>query len=576
MAWKKLELGIPEIDTSSLTGIIDSMRALLETLVGILESVLKVVAVAADPFAAALKALIDTLKAMVERYLEDLGGYCLFVPLRKRIQTNFLGLGDITPSWAGELGVFGQPTSPVSPLDPNLNQFLVDANRYNGGNVGFFKTVMESMYDEGDTNRPQFHDEDDYVGGFVIVMGTEFDPLGFLDDIWKISGLFDSPDLTPKVPRPTGLQVRTLQGISDGEFSTLLTWDLPDSPVWTLPDLGGTVLIPDRYAILRGRNTTGALGAKSVVDLMGKRDLGEGDTFSNGDMEVIKEDSYDITVGSYIDKGITSKPDDTYYYAVAWKLKALGESEANTDGAGRMLDYWYLSNIVRVTPYPTLPSSTPPDWYRTPSIASIFPEFAALLRMIVAQIEGFSSKLLGAVDMLKDYVVFLKSEIDRYEKIVSDVLDAIAKMREKFSLPKTGVYIRTFKGRGGNDFFVSDLASSFLPGEYNRPPFTRGDEYVTGAVIMTGGSEALVSSLLSGLSWVFGGPAEDGDEMEELLEAISITVGEMEAVEFGSNMQTPIIPQPATASTTEFDVAMSPIEMNPVENPQFGKDMKVT
>jgi len=575
MAWKKLEVSVPNIDPAPLIGIIDSMRELLETLVGVLEGILSIVAAAADPYAAALKVLIDKLKTMVEQYLEDLGGYCLYVPLRKRLQSNFLGLGDITPSWAGELGMFGEPISPVNPLDPQLNQFLVDANRYNGGNVGFFKTVIESMYDEGDTNRPQFFDEDDYVGGFIIVMGTDFDPLGFLDDIWKLSGLFDSPDLTPKVPRPTGLQVRTLQGISAGEFSTLLTWDLPGSPVWTLPDLGGTVLIPDRYAILRGRNTTGALGATSVVDLMGKRDLAEGDTFSNGDMEVIKEDSYDITIGSYIDEGITSKPDDSFYYAVAWKLKALGESEANTEGAGQTLDYWYLSNLVRVTPYPTLPSSTPPDWYRTPSIASIFPEFAALLRMLVAQIEGFSSRLLGSVDMLKDYVTFLQSEIDRYERLVSRILDAITKLIYKFSLPTSGVYIRTFKGRGGNDFFISDLASSFLPTEANRPPFIRGDEFVTGTVLMTGGSEAVVDSLISGLSWVFGGPTNDGNEIKEVLEAVSITVSDMEATEFGPNMQTPIAPPSKENATTAFTVSMSPIEMDTEEAPQFGKDMKV-
>ncbi len=577
MAWKKLEISPPDINPELLTGIVDAMRALLETLVGILEGILNFVGVLLDPFAAALKALIDKLKAMVESFLEDLGGYSLFVPIRKRIQTNFLGLGDITPSWAGELGIFGQDSSNISPVDPQLNKFLADANRYSGGNAGFFKTVIESLYDEGDTGRPQFFDEDDYVGGFVIVMGTDFDPLGFLDDLWKLAGLFDGPDLVAKVPRPTGLQARTIKGISNGIFSTLLTWDLPDTPVWTLPDLGGTVLIPDRYAILRGKNTTGALGAKNVVDLMGKRALEAGDTFSNGDMEVILEDSYDITIGSHLDEDVSGNADDTFYYVVAWKLKALGSSEANTEGAGQLLDYWYLSNVARVTPYPTLPASTPPDWYRTPSVASIFPEFASLLRKLVAQIDGFSSKLLGSVDMLKDYVTFLKSEIARYERLVSDILDAIAKLNFKFLFPTSGVYIRSFKGKGGNNFLISDLAESFLPSEANRPPFTRGDEFVAGAIIMAGGSEVAVDGLMAGLSWVFGSPDSGDDEMGQMLAELDATVSDMEDAQFGSGMKVtqPVVATSNITTPTEFGPDMSEISFKAVETPQFGKDMKV-
>ena len=575
MAWKNLEITAPDINPAPLTGIVDAMRTLLETLVGILEGILTFVSVGVDPFAAALKALIDKLKAAIESYLEDLGGYSLFVPVRKRLQTNFLGLGDITPSWAGELGIFGESSSSVSPQDPDLNQFLADANRYNGGNAGFFKTVIESLYDEGDTGRPQFFDEDDYVGGFVLVMGTDFDPLGFLDDCWRLAGLFDGPNLIPKVPRPTGLQARTIQGISDGTFSTLLTWDLPDAPLWTLSDLGGTVLIPDRYAIMRGRNTTAALSAESVVDLMGKRDLGEGDTFSNGNLEVVLEDSYDITIGSHLDESISGSSDDTFYYVVAWKLKALRENEANTEEAGQLLDYWYISNVARVTPYPTLPASTPPDWFRTPSIASIFPEFAALLRKLVAQIDGFSSKLLGATDTLKAYVSFLNAEIERYEELVSDILDDITKLKQKFTGPTAGLYLRSFKGKGGNDFFISDLASSFLPRESNRPPFTKGDEYVTGAIVMAGGSEIAVDSLLAGLSWIFGAPDSKDDAMGEMLEELNATVSSMEDTQFGKDMKSPVETVAAT-STIAFGPDMSEISFKTEETPQFGKDMKVT
>lgn len=573
MAWKKLEISVPDVGTGNLTDLIDKIKKFLEALIGILDTILMFLAALTDPLTAIIKKLIEKLKEVVEGFLEDLGGYMLFVPIRKRIKTNFLGLGDVTPSWAGELGVFGQPSSAVDPDDGPLNEFLVNANRYNGGNAGFFKTVVESLQDEGDVNRPQFLEEDDYVGGVVLVMGTDFDPLGFLDDIWKLSGIFDGPDLTPKVPRPKGLQARTIQGISNGGFTTLLLWEAPEVPVWSLEDLGGIILYPARYAIIRGRNTIGALGAGSVVDLMGKRDISIGDTFSNGDMEVIYEGEYDITKVSYLDEEISASKDDSFYYAVAWKLNAHNAGETITEGSGTEIDYWYISNVVRVTPFPTLPASTPPDWYRTPSIASIFPEFAAILRKLVAQIEAFASKLLGATDMLKAYVDFLKSEVARYEKIVSEILDSIAKLEAKFQLPTAGVYTRTFKGKGGNDFLISDLAASFLPDEANRPPFSRGDEYVTGVVLMTGGPESAVDGLISGLSWIFGGASNDG--MDEMLAELGGVVDEIEDLQFGDDMRVTT----EVTEEVEFDVAMCPLveccNSTADSTPTFGANMKV-
>ena len=192
---------------------------------------------------------------------------------------------------------------------------------------------MDSLEDDGDMNRPQFYDENDYVGGVVLVMGTDFDPLGFLDDIWKFSGIFNGPDMMNKSPRPVDLSARTLQGLSietlqSGEkatFSTLLLWEPAEAPRWRLDDLDGVVVSPYRYAILRGKNTIGALSAGSVVDLMGSRELSEGDTF--GDMTVIHEDIYDITKTNYLDEHIESTTDDSFYYAVAWKLKAYGAKD---------------------------------------------------------------------------------------------------------------------------------------------------------------------------------------------------------------------------------------------------------
>lgn len=574
MTWNQLSIKVPDLGIDSLVSVVDQIKAAIKVLTGVLETILSVTPGLTDPLSALIKALIEQLKQTVEGFLEDYGAYTLYVPIRKKLQTNFLGLGEVTPSWAGELGIFGSDASQVEPKDPELNKFLVNANRYNGGNAGFFKTVVNSMYDEGDANRPQFLDDEDYVGGVVMVMGSAFDPLGLLDDIWTLNGLLAGPDTVPKAPRPQNLKARALEGVGNGVFSTLLTWDPPETPITALSDLGGIILVPERYAILRGRNTVGAVSATSVVDLMGKRDLSVGDAFANGQMEVILEEEYNITKASYLDADITSTPDDAFYYAVAWKLKAYGASEPIDENTGTALDYWYISNIARVVPFPTLPASTVPDWHRTSSVAELFPAFAALLRTLVAQLEAYAAKLTNPLDALSNYIDFLKSEIARYEAIISKLLDDVARLKLAFTMPQAGVYIRTFQGYGGNDFFLSDLAGSFLPSEPSRPPFVRGTEYVTGVVILAGGPKTAVDGLITGLDWILGTKSSTSDEQDAMMEQLGKAIEEVESTYFGADMQ-PAEP-PSPGPDTSFDLALNPLSKQDedIEPTTFGPNME--
>jgi hypothetical protein len=517
MGWQKWELDIPDLPIGDLSSIVDKVREVLDVLLGILELVTTFITSISDPIAEAIRAIIDKIKETVEGFLEDVGIYVLHVPIRKRFMTNFMNIGDVTPNWAGDLGIFGEPIADTddpgnlgqisSPWkDPELNDFLVRANRYNGGNFGVFKTVVETLNDQGDTNRPQFFDPDDYVGGVILLMGTDFDPLGFLDDIWKLFGIFDlNVDGVPKAPRPQNLKGRAITPViksapndSGGKFSVFLEWDSPEVPITKLTDLGGIILFPERYAILRSKNNVNALSANTVPDLMGT-------TF--GDTEVIFEGNYDIMDVTYIDKDIQSELDDSFYYTVAWKLKGYGSSDTIGVDKGESYGYWYLSNIARVIPYPTLPASTPPDWIRTPSVASMFPQFAYLLRLIVAEIEKFAGKLAGVADLITEYVEFLQSEIDRYAALVDKILDALEALKLKFDMPTSGVYFRTFKGQGGNTFLI-------------QPPFFQGDEFVTGVIIMTGGPELIVESLITSMSWLFGSSSELTPFLDDLDTAV--------------------------------------------------------
>jgi hypothetical protein len=584
MGWKQWELNLPDLTPAlDLSEIIDKIREFLAIIVGILETILNFITAFTDPLAAAIRAIIDKIKETIEGFLEDVGLYVLHVPIRKRLATNFLGLGDITPDWAGELGIFGEGFSDaddpgnqgqiIPPWeDPGVNEFLVNANRYNGGNYGFFKTVIESLWDQGDINRPQFFDPDDYVGGVVMVMGTDFDPLGFLDDIWKLFGMFDMGiDGVPKAPRPKNLKgraitpiVKTSANTTGGKFSVFLEWDPVEVPITQLTDLGGIILFPERYAVLRSKNNVNALSANAVPDLMGTRTLSTGAQF--GPTEVVYEGTYDPMDVTFLEKDLEAEPDDSFYYTIAWKLKGFNQDEEVTEDGGVEYDYWYTSNIVRVVPFPTRPGSTPPDWIRTPSVASIFPQFAYFLRLMVAELEKLAGKLLGGLDLIKEYVEFLKSEIARYEALVNRILDAIEAINAKFQLPTSGVYFRTFKGQGGNTFFIQDLALSLRQSYATSPPFHKGDEYVTGIIIMTGGPELLVDSLMLLLNWLFGGST---DALTPMLEGMDTAVNQLEQQYFETDMsvgEAPAAvelqldlcsPPPASAPSVTFNPDMS-------------------
>jgi hypothetical protein len=317
---------------------------------------------------------------------------------------------------------------------------------------------------------------------------------------------------------------------------------------------------PTRYAVLRVKNDVRALAAANVIDLMGTRDLSVGKKFNGGNAEVIAEGELDVTTVSYIDSNVSATKDDAFYYALAWKLTAYNQDATVAQESGTPLDYWYISNVVRVVPFPTLPTATPPNWIRTPSIASLFPPFADLLRRLVMELENFADKILGVADLMKQYIDFLKSEIARYEALINYILDEIAKLKALFDLPTAGIYMRTFKGKGGNIFFETDLAKSLLPGYPNMPPFSKGDEFVTGVILMTGGYLPDVEAFIAALELFFGGGGDGG--MGDMIAQLGEQVEQLEEVAFSDDMTVG-----EAETTVQFDRSLCPL--NTCCNPQI-------
>ncbi len=553
-SWSKVELALPNFDwASKFAKYIEQAEKLMKAFVVILEGILALLsALIEDAYIKIIKQVIEEIKRMLEGLLDDLGLYLLFVPIRKRVMTNFMGLGDITPANKALSALFQNNTTALQNQagNPIKQEFITNINRYMGGNYGFFTTVVESLYDQGDIHRPQFNNPDDYVGGMVWVMGTALDPFGLLDDLWRLLGMFgdlfrmSAPSLAPV---PTGLTARAIAYPTDAtpKASFLLEWDIPKFPRATIPDLGNVIYTPIRYAVIAVKNAVEAAGAQNVVQLMGTRDLKQGLTAFNGKVVVLKEDKWDFTKVAYVAKGLEAKRDDGFFFYIAWKCEI-------TRGMYKLgtLDYWDLSNCAYVVPYPTPPRSTPPDWVRTPSIAEIFPELGYFLRLMMAELEKLADKLIAPGDLLKQYLDFLNEEVGRYAALVDAILEQIKRITELLNLPKIvgGIYCRSFFGKGGNQFFLSDLANSLMPSFPNAPPFTRGDEYVTGVVWLAGGPRPTVQISVDALKALF--PTKS--DTENMVGSLGDEISTLEAQYFGDNLQ--VSTPPPT-----FDEALCPL-----------------
>jgi len=542
-AWSKLSLELPNFDwAEDFVEFIEKAQEVLNVLVTLLETLADLLlGLLEDAFIQLIKRLIEALKKLIEGFLDDLGLYLLYVPIKKRIMTNFMGLGDITPSSKALSALFQAQPEYMSGQagDPIKKQFLTDLNRYMGGNYGFYSTIVESLYDQGDKNRPQFDNPDDYVGGMVWVMGTALDPFGLLDDIWRLLGLFLNlfkTVSTPTVPVPTGLTAQAIAYPSDAKqkASFLLEWDLPPFPITTLPDLGGVRSYPTRYAIIGVKNDPTAMSAQNVVQLFGTRKLTKGMQTASGNAKVLEENTWDPLKVAYIVRDVPAVQNDSFIFFIAWKVTVEGDENSDYKGS-KELDYWDLSNAAYVVPYPTLPRSTPPDWIRTPSVAEIFPEFGYLLRLMMAQIEKLLDKLMSPAELLKQYIAMLRREVERYGALVNAILEQLKKIAELLNLPKNvgGIYVRKFYGKGGNQFFLNDLATSLAPGFPNAPPYTRGDEYVTGVVWLAGGPNPQVQAVMSILDMFF--PVSSSTE--NMIESLGAEIAVMEQQFFGEDIQ---------------------------------------
>lgn len=490
---------------------IDAIISALEILRSALQALAALELINLSAFQAIIKAAIAAIEAIIQSFLEDTGVYMLFVPVRKQVVVAPVVVEALAASnrsvvsfveGVSKYAYVGDALVPLSMTadNPELRGFLNSYGSSTGGNAGFFRTVAESLSDQGDLNRPQL-DENAAVCGITVVGGAA-DYLSLLNLIMLFRALIGLPEnnnvlAAPEIPVPKNLRAKVAAHEKTSDIIIRLDWDTQVPTVsltaYKNADGGTMAATVTRTAILRSESPT-LLGQHSPAAIFGTAELSVGMAVGAGydKIEVIDIKDFAPGVSTYYwdDSGSLEK-NKTYYYAASYEIRV---SESYADALllkGSSLGYWGLSNVVRVTYTNKVNRSAlskPPDWIRTPRVIDVFPDFARIVDEIVSFLESIGDFTTGFLEVLKIYIKWLDEEIQRWERWLARILSVIKRLIALLAMNvEAGVSWRAWSGIGGNRFFLADLAKSLSNKEDPyRPPYDRGDEFVMGLVLMAG------------------------------------------------------------------------------------------
>lgn len=409
-----------------------------------------------------------------------------------------------------------------------------------GGNSGFYRTFLESLFDVGDPNRPQFVNQSDAVTMTVIMAGAASyaaaaQAASVLDQLARPKGAVGGADARV-IPVPQNVVARPVAAPSGGRIAVQVSWD-PAAAVITLPYFPGLSIAVRKYAVIRMTQTS-APSARSVFDLFATQALVEG--LSSGGATV-------IAVGSglnsrFLDPDPPTDPASPLYYCVAWEVDVAEPSGTVT------LPFDQVSGIAKVSASSPPPAHTgsPPDWNAVGSAIGAFPGLAATVQRVLAQVGSLVDGNPSPTSRLSGALRAAVGMADRLSARAGDLLADVSRLQASLSRPLPSLHaIQLTSGTGGNAFLASELARRL--GDLSdpaRPPFDSG-EYVCGMCIVAGAPRLADLEPVIALLGSLIGPATPENSLLSVLTAIDTVVTQAEATVFGPGMR-PISPVPGT------------------------------
>lgn len=539
MSWVPLKLNIPEAiaDTGTQIGnALTALTSLLQVVKAQAQIIQTFVRTEEQPRVqaanAALQGIIEALIETVNQLLDDVGIYVLLVPVPKKGLVRIAARPD-NPDEAGSNFVQLPMTNVAAQMNPARAQQMRNsptfAKVFNpeelfvGGNAHFVKTVAESLFDSGDRNRPRFPKSSYWT--YTMMLGGASDLTGimsiatFLDNLFGVSRGANTVSASRGLSSIVPNNVRTRP--SGRGFYPVIEWDqVPAERV--LASYDGARVVATKYAIIRSTDFR-AKTAYRVTDLFNNPVLTLNMTGQYGS-KVIGIATYDGLISQFTDTTVPSA-DQSYFYHVAFQTRVEGADRGGApqprvgaspapgtepravEGAFEILstcsEYRAPSSSQRQAPTRL---SKAPDWYKSPSIASLFPALSRFVDQMQEQLRTLATAAQGVSQRNDAYVNFIDREIAKYTRQAGEIQGFVGQLQSILTNGTNGIYscVRTGQGSVG-DFFADMIEAMDDPEDKNVPPFDNGDEYVTGVILLAvGPSDQAIRGAAAAFEALFG------------------------------------------------------------------------
>lgn len=407
---------------------------------------------------------------------------------------------------------------------------------FTGGNAYFIRTVGEAIFDDADASRPRFAQET-YWAYAVIVAGA-VDLAGvlpvarFLDRIVENRSMLGATrGISDFVPQNVRARV------SERGRNVVVEWDpIPASRL--LASFGHSTVVPIAYAVIRSTDYRVAT-VTSVSQLFGTGTLTAGMRGLYG-AEVVSVRPYDGVTSRYLDD--TALPaDKDHFYLVAFRSRIRPEGAegartlglSSTDAHDELeFDKVATSPAVRVRSR-SRPSTAgrPPDWFRTPSIASIVPGVDRVVDLGLGRLRNLARSAATVSEINDTFAEAIDREVDRYATVGEELVAAVTQVTNLTLSTRAlaGAGVKVGYGQGDASTFFSQIVEALSDlSDPNRPAFDAGDEYVTGAVIVASAPDPIaLAAKFSFLKAMFSpGAVDDRAEGENSVGPVPAVAGQ--------------------------------------------------
>ncbi len=471
---------------------IDTAFGAVAKATGVVEKALKLASKLAktastNPVETVLRTAVNQIDGYIEGILGNTQCHAIVIPIRKQVQRR-------TAVQAGGLDDHLSANEPAA-------AFVQNALIGTAGPGVFYRTLIESVGDAGDINRPDFPADYAVVGACVLA-GAES-----LADLQVPFRLFSSLFVGNQRIAPSANTLPVVKGLRvtpaalRGGTGVVLRWEAL-APVYNVPLFSDDVIIAKEIFLIR-TSAPFTTGWTSWGDLFNDVEPGDTGLPEKGESKVIARLRNHGAVVGYTDTDNLLDPKKTYYYAACVRY--------TVDNVIQPMGV--LSNVVRVTrtnPSPSTRQATPPDWIATPTLMAMFPplhEVVNQVRLGISRLGSFTTSNTGAQQLLNQTISQIQRLVAQWEATVAQTTEVTDRLQAlTSSAAPSGMYATVIsKSTGGMDGWLAELARRMSDTTDTSRPQLSDQSMVVGFVLVAGAPRLPdLSAILALLQLFFG------------------------------------------------------------------------